>query len=247
VVASVLAAVAVAWLLRLPADRPAAAHSTRHPLAELRDGMHFVWQHALLRPILLCAVIWNLSWFVLQAAYVPHAMTRLQLGASGVGTTLALYGVGMVLGALLAPALMRNLPFGRVVLIGPATSVLAAALMAISAFRPQPWWAALSLFLFGAGPIVWTVSTTTLRQTVTHNQRLGRVGALFLTANAGARPLGAALGAMVGTVLGGTDDGPAITACLLLAAFGYGLQFLMILCSAVRKLQELPPAAEAAR
>ena len=88
---------------------------------------------------------------------------------------------------------------------------------------------------------MWTVSTTTLRQTVTHNQRLGRVGALFLTANAGARPLGAALGALVGTWLG---DGPAMTACLLIAAGGFGLQLLIITLSDVRTLQALPPRAD---
>lgn len=255
VLASVLAAAAVAWLASMPDDRAAGATSAlaatpgrpppRHPLADLREGMHFVWRHALLRPVFLCAVVWNISWFVLQAAFVPHAMTRLQLGASGVGTTLALFGVGMVLGALAAPTLMRRLPFGRVVLIGPATSVVAGALMAASAFWPQPALAALSFFLFGAGPIVWTVSTTTLRQTVTHNERLGRVGALFLTANAGARPLGAALGALVGTLLGGTGDARAITACLLIAAAGYVLQFVLIAASAMPRLRDLPARVDA--
>lgn len=252
VLASVLAATAVAWIVAMPDDRAAGRAgavpgraAARHPLAELRDGMRFVWQHALLRPVFLCAVVWNISWFVLQAAYVPHAMTQLKLGASGVGTTLALFGVGMVLGALAAPQLMRRLPFGRVVLIGPATSVLAGAVMAASAFWHEPALAALSMFLFGAGPIVWTVSTTTLRQTVTHNERLGRVGALFLTANAGARPLGAALGALVGTLLGGAGDARAITACLLIAAAGYVLQFVVIAASAMRHLRDLPPRADA--
>jgi predicted MFS family arabinose efflux permease len=245
VLASVLATAAVAWLASMPADHAPAqpAQAARRPLAELGEGMRFVWQHRLLRPILLCAVIWNISWLVLQAAYVPHAMTRLGLGASGVGVTLALYGVGMVLGAMLSPCLMRRLPFGTVILIGPAISVLAGGLMAASAFWPQPALAGLSFFCFGAGPIVWTVSTTTLRQTVTHNQRLGRVGALFLTANAGARPLGAALGALVGTWLG---DGPAMTACLLIAAGGYGLQLLTITLSDVRTLKALPPRADEA-
>lgn len=243
VLACALAAMAVLFLWHMPADAaPGAARGGLHqqPFAELRDGMRFVWQHALLRPILLCAVVWNISWFVLQAAYVPHAMTRLGLGSTGVGVTLACYGIGMVLGALVAPRLMRAWPFGRVILLGPASSVLAASLMAASAFWPWPALAGLSFFVFGAGPIVWTVSTTTLRQTVTRNDRLGRVGALFLTANAGARPLGAALGALVGTALGAQR---AMTACLLIAAFGYLLQALVIFGSAVRELQDLPAAA----
>ncbi len=244
VLASVLAAAALAWLWSMPADARPARINQRRPSQELLDGMQFVWQHPLLRPILLCAVVWNLSWFVLQAAYVPHAMTTLGLGASGVGTTLALYGVGMVLGALTAPRLMRSLPFGRVVLIGPAMSVLSAALMLASVFWPQAWVAALSFFLFGAGPIVWTVSTTTLRQTVTRNERLGRVGALFLTANAGARPLGAALGALVGMWMGGGDNARAITACLVLSFAGFVLQFILIYASNVRTMNELPPRAD---
>ena len=36
-----------------------------------------VWGHTQLRPILLTAVAWNISWFVLQAAFVPYAMRPL--------------------------------------------------------------------------------------------------------------------------------------------------------------------------
>ena len=55
-----------------------------------------------------------------------------------------------------------------------------------------------SFFLFGFGPIVWTITSTTLRQTVTPGAMLGRVSAMFLTVDMGARPLGAALGGVVG-------------------------------------------------
>jgi hypothetical protein len=43
--------------------------------------------------------------------------------------------------------------------------------------------------------IIWTISTTTLRQALTPPAMMGRVNAIFLTANAGARPVGAAIGA----------------------------------------------------
>jgi predicted MFS family arabinose efflux permease len=210
---------------------------------ELRSGARFVWQDPWLRPILLTAVVWNLAWMVLQAAYVPHAMQHLGLGARGVGLTLSLFGVGMVLGALAAPRAMRSLPLGRAIAIGPLVSVLAAASMAATLWWPTPALAALSFFLFGAGPIVWTVSSTTLRQTLTPAAMLGRVSAIFLTANAGARPLGAALGAAVATVAGGSS---AAAACLLLAAAGFVVQAGLILRSPVRALRSLPPSAKAA-
>ena len=62
-----------------------------------------VWRHGFLRPLLLTGVAWNISWFVLQAAYVPYAVRSLGLSTQAVGFTLACYGAGMVLGALLAP------------------------------------------------------------------------------------------------------------------------------------------------
>ncbi len=234
VLASVLSAAALMLLWRLP-EGPRPRATARHPWIELREGAQGVWRHALLRPILLTAIAWNMSWFVLQAAYVPYAMNTLGLTASAVGITLASYGAGMVLGALLAPRLMRVLPFGRAIMLGPLVSVLAAAAMLATLWLPSGWLAAFSFFLFGAGPIVWTISSTTLRQTVTPSAMLGRVSAIFLTVNSGARPLGAALGAAVGAQWGAP-------ACLALAFFGFVVQALVIVFSAVRRLQALPAA-----
>jgi len=242
VLAAALSMVAVVLLRRLPSDTASSASATPpsrpSPLAELRDGARFVWHDRWLRPVLLTAVAWNLSWMVLQAAYVPHAMQHLGLGARGVGFTLSLYGAGMVLGALAAPRLMARLPLGTAIALGPLVSVVAAFTMAASLAWPLPALAALSFFLFGAGPIVWTVSSTTLRQTLTPAPMLGRVGSIFLTANAGARPVGAALGAGVAALAGGQG----IAACLLLAAGGFVVQAGVIMGSAVRTLRSLPAA-----
>lgn len=233
--ATALSLVAVALLVRLP-EPPRTPAPPRHPWLELKDGAALVWQHRLLRPILLTAVAWNLSWFVLQAAYVPYAMRSLGLGAQAVGFTLAAYGAGMVLGALAAPRIMAALPFGTVVVLGPLCSVLAMATMTASLIWPTGLLAGASFFLFGAGPILWTISSTTLRQTVTPPALLGRVSAIFLTVNMGARPVGAALGAAVGAQWGAA-------ACLLLALAGFVVQAAVICLSPVRTLAQLPPHA----
>jgi len=82
--------------------------------------------------------------------------------------------------------------------------------------------------------VVWVVSTTTLRQTVTPGGLLGRVSALNILAY-GARPIGAALGALVGEVYGPE-------ACLLLATLGFFVQVLIIFGSPVPRLARLPEA-----
>lgn len=235
VLAAVLSAAAVVLLLRLP-EAPRGAARERHVMEELRAGARLVWSHPLLRPILLTAIAWNTAWFVLQAAYVPYAMRSLGLDASGVGITLACYGAGMVVGALLAARVLRALPFGRAVLVGPFTSVVASLVMAATLRWPTGVLAALSFFMFGAGPILWAITSTTLRQTITPGAMLGQVSAIFLTVNTGVRPLGAALGGAIGAAYGEA-------ACLIVAALGFVVQATIIACSPVRTLRELPALA----
>ena len=118
-------------------------------------------------------------------------------------------------------------------IVGPVMSVLAGALMLATLLWPSGYLAALSYFVFGAGPIVWTITSVTLRQTVTPKAMLGRVSAIFLTVNMGARPLGAALGGLVGESLG---EG----ACLVLMLMGFAVQAAIVIASPIRHLQRLP-------
>jgi predicted MFS family arabinose efflux permease len=235
VLAAVLSgsAVILLWRLKEPARTSVAA---RHPLLEIRDGAQFVWRQAFLRPMLLTGAAWNISWFVLQAAYVPYALRVLGLSAQMVGITLATYGAGMVVGALLASRVVAAMPLGRAIQLGPAVSVLAAATMVATLFLPTGLLAAASFFLFGAGPIVWTITSTTLRQSITPGTMLGRVSSVFLAVNAGARPVGAALGGWVGASWGEP-------ACLWLALAGFALQAGVILASSLSGLRRLPAPA----
>jgi predicted MFS family arabinose efflux permease len=236
VLAAVLSAAAVVLLWRI-AEPGRSAAAPRHPVLEIRDGALFVWRHALLKPILLTGIAWNLAWFVLQAAYVPYAVRVLGLGAQAVGITLACYGAGMVVGALLASRLLALLPLGRAIQLGPAVSVLASATMVATLAVPNGALAALSFFLFGVGPIIWTITSTTLRQSVTPGAMLGRVSSVFLAVNAGARPIGAAIGGWVGASWGES-------ACLWLSLAGFVVQALVIFASTVSGLRRLPqPAA----
>ena len=210
---------------RVPAPR-------RHPLQEIREGAVFVLQHPLLRPVFVTQFIFNTASFLLLAVFVPYAVRHLGLSATGVGTTLAMYGVGMVAGALMATRVMQRLPFGTVIGLGPVTGFVAATVMALTTLMPTPWLAALSFFLLGAGPILWVISTTTLRQSVTPPRLLGRVSAINIMSY-GARPLGSALGALVGGFYGAET-------CLYPAAAIFGVQALVILMSPAIALTQQP-------
>ena len=104
--------------------------------------------------------------------------------------------------------------------------------MALTTVVASPWLAGASFFLLGVGPILWVISTTTLRQSVTPTSLLGRVSAINIMSY-GARPLGSALGAIVGGLYGAE-------ACLYLAAAIFAVQALVILMSPAVSLARQP-------
>jgi hypothetical protein len=130
---------------------------------------------------------------------------------------------------------MRRLPFGTVIGLGPVTGFVASAVIALTTVFPTPLLAGLGFFLLGAGPILWVISTTTLRQSVTPPRLLGRVSAINILSY-GARPVGAAMGALVGGLFGAE-------ACLYLAVAVFGVQMLVILMSQAVSLVRQPEMA----
>ena len=204
----------------------------RRPIQDIKEGAAFVFDHALLRPVFVTQLIFNTASFLILAVFVPFAVRRLGLSAIGVGTVLAMYGVGMTVGALAAARIMQRLPFGTVIALGPVTGFVASLVMAITTIVPSPLLAGLSFFLLGAGPILWVISTTTLRQAVTPSRLLGRVSAINIMSY-GARPVGAGLAALVGYYAGAE-------ACFYLASVFFGWQALVILRSPAVGLDRQP-------
>jgi predicted MFS family arabinose efflux permease len=227
-VAAALSVCAVCLLAGL--SEPArASRPVRHPLDDIREGARFVLGHPVLLPVLLTQLVFNTAWFVLQAVFVPYAVHRLGLSAPQVGATLATYGFGLLLGALVAPRAMRLLPLRTIIVIGPISGLVASVVMVSTTVLPSVLLAGFSFLLLGFGPLLWIVSTTTLRQRITPAELLGRVTAFSVLAS-GTRSIGAAIGAVVGGLAGAE-------ACLVVAAAGFLVQALII-ASAVPRLAE---------
>ncbi|SDI99317.1 Predicted arabinose efflux permease, MFS family [Paraburkholderia steynii] len=235
--AAALSTLAAALLAGLR-EPPRATTATRHFMVELRDGARFVFNDALLRPMLATAVFFNIGFFTLQAVYVPYAVHRLGLSASAIGATLGAFGIGMVCGALAAPSVARRMTFGRMLLVGPFCGLAASLVMVATLAVPSFWLAAASFFLMGAGPILWTVGSTTLRQAITPAGMMGRVSALNSTATYGARPVGALLGAAISARFG-------MDACLVAAALGFAVQAWIIVISPAARLARIPDGGAA--
>ena len=236
VLAAALSAVAAALLAGVAAPAPAARRAA-HPLRDIAEGARFVFQHPLLRPVFITQCLFTMSFFMVLAVFVPYAAHRLGLSAQAIGLTLGMYGAGMVIGALLAARILARWRFGYVVATGPVCGLAGGVLLAATLWQPWPALAHAGFFLLGCGPILWVVSTTTLRQTVTPPALLARVSAVNVMSY-GARPVGAALAAWLAAQAG-------VGACLLVALVGFALQLLCILQSPAVRLARQPNTDDA--
>lgn len=194
-------AIALGASAALPSDAPQ-LQSSPPILAAVRDGARFVAAHPALRAIALCAIFWNIAFFALIALFAPLAATHLALDAPAIGRAWSVYGAGLIVGALAAPAITKRASLGFLLLFGPAVSAAAGLVICLaSRATPEPV-IALAFFLIGFGPMLWLVTQTSLRQTVTPPELMGRVGATIQVAIYGVRPLGALAAGWIGARYG---------------------------------------------
>jgi predicted MFS family arabinose efflux permease len=224
------AAALVAFGLRAPAS-PVPA---RAPLASaMREGARFALRHELLRGIALCAVFWNFAFFALLAVAVPFCLTRVGLDAKGTGLAQGGYGLGLLLGAAAAAAIVRRFEPRVILVAGPALSMLAPMLLFLAARGGGLPAAAAAFFLVGFGPMLWLICQTSIRQLVTPPALIGRVAATIQVAIYGVRPLGAFAGGWIGALFG-------LDAALVLVLAAFGLSLAVPLVSALGRLRAMP-------
>ena len=224
------AAALVAFGLRAPPS-PVPA---RAPLAEaIREGARFALRHELLRGIALCAVFWNFAFFALLAVAVPFCLARVGLEAKGTGLAQGGYGLGLILGAAAAAAIVRRFEPRVILVAGPALSMAAPVLLFLAARGGGLPTAAAAFFFVGFGPMLWLICQTSIRQLVTPPDLIGRVAATIQVAIYGVRPLGAFAGGWVGALFG-------LDAALGLVLAAFGLSLAVPLVSALGRLRAMP-------
>lgn len=228
--AAVLSIMAVVLLSGL--NEPPRQIVKRHIVHDILEGAAFVFRSPLLAPVFVCQVLYNTSYFLTLAIFVPYAVHTLGLTAAGIGVTIGMTGAGMFTGALLAPRIMSRIRFGTVIAIGPIGGAIAAILLAMTAFWSSAILAGFSFFVLGSCSILWVISTTTLRQTIVPLHMLGRVSSIHIMAFS-ARPVGAAIGALIGGLYGAK-------VCLFVAAAGFVAQAVLMLMSPTVRLRAQP-------
>lgn len=230
--AIILSMIALVLIFQLPKEQKGTPVSTS-VLKQLKEGADYIFHNPYLKPILLTALFFNTAWFIIQGIFTAYAVTVLQLSAQQIGMAISIYGIGMIVGALGLRYLSLQFSYGALVIFGPVCGLLGAITLLFTLWNSSFYLVCLAYFLFGAGPIIWTISTVSLRQSVTPNVLIGRVSALMLTTSFGARPLGSAIAAIIAASCG-------VEFCLWAAVFFFAIQLGIISQSPIRALKAMP-------
>ena len=205
--------------------------------SEMAAGLRYVTGHPWLRSIAATTGLANLFGQIANAIFVLYLVRDRGMSAEQIGLAFSLGGIGVLLGALLAAPLAKRLGLGHAL----ALSAFGFGLewLAIAAAPDALIWPAtvVSAFLGGFFGVVWNVNQVSLRQAITPPRMQGRMNASMRFIVWGTIPVGAMLGGVLGTVLG-------LHTAIWIGAVGALVAFLPVTLSPVRKLREMPAAAD---
>jgi predicted MFS family arabinose efflux permease len=166
---------------------------------ETRDGLRWLWSHAVLRTLAIALGLSNLGFQVAQAIFVLFALNRLGVSERGFGVLLAFMGAGAIIGALLGERIGARL--------GQATAVHAALViwtisMTLIGLFPVTWFVAVLATVESIAGTVWNVVTVSMRQQMIPAHLLGRVNSVYRWFGWGTMPIGSLIGGQVARVAG---------------------------------------------
>ena len=231
-----LSIVSAVFLICLPKE-PLLEKSGRNIIQELCDGLIFLIKNKYLMPITITAFVFNLSQYLLLSIFAYYVINNLSFTSFEVGASLSLIGLGMLIGSFLYKIISKKINFGFQLSLGPISAFMASILMFLTLIYSAKILVFVAFFFFGFGPIIWTISTVSLRQLVTPSNMIAKVSSVIMTVTFGARPLGAAIGVYISANFG-------VKSCILAVLIGFLIQLIIILFSKPAKLKNLSDAEE---
>lgn len=219
--------------IRSPEPAPKPAESREGSLQEIKAGLQVVVGNPILLALTGASAIRSLFMSVIGVLLYLYLSHTLQLEPTEMGLLFAIGGVVSLVGAMLAPRVLKRFGLGPT-LIGMALLATAGALCLPLA--AGPFWLIL-LFLAGQQVLadgaltIMAIAEVSLRQKITPDEILGRVNASVRVADWGAMLIGTLLGGVLGELV-------SLRTGLWVAGLGQLLGVAWLWLSPVRRLRE---------
>ena len=224
---SYIAVIAALLAMRLPPHRPRPRQTS--VLRELHEGFEYVRSFVPIRAVLVLMAIISLTGIPSFTVLLPifaKALTPVRDSMTLGLLMAALPQAGAMLGAVYLASRKSVLGLGRVIAI--AVAVFGAVLIAFS-FSQQMWLSLVILPFGGCAMLISFASANTVLQTLTSDEKRGRVMSFFTMAFVGMTPWGNLLAGTSSDAFGGGYAGASRTvqiagAICIIAAISFALK-----------------------
>ncbi|MGH3115541.1 MAG: MFS transporter [Gaiellales bacterium] len=202
-------------------------------LHDIREGVRIVGRDALLRVMTANAMLANLAGSATEVLVLVFLARTVGVSSGMVGLLLALWGVGGLIGALLACRVAAAIGTARTLVVTAVFAAPFALLMPLTTPGPGLAWFAIGAIVPLTGVTMYNTVAGAFRQNYCTPATLGRVTATMKLVLFGAVPLGALLGGALGERFGARDALIVTTALGLLPA-------ALLLLSPIARMRDLP-------
>jgi predicted MFS family arabinose efflux permease len=196
---SFLVSILTLVLIRSPFQ---SASTSGHPtklLADVREGLHYVWQQKTIRTLALFSMLVNLVGPGMDVALIYRLQHEIHLASGWAGVVMTGLGCGMFMGSFTLAWLNRRLTTGVLLITATALQVIPPFILAV---LRAPLLMVLVQFVIGILLVIWNVQTVTLRQLLVPDWILGRCVSVFRMIAWISIPLGDATAGVVSQAFG---------------------------------------------
>lgn len=164
---------------------------------DIREGLHFVFHHQQLEPVIVCAAVYVLFADMIDASFVLYCLQVLNLSSIVIGFVVGASAAGFPVGNLICIKLVHRFGVARTLVMGAILSVTGLILIPIAgSLNSVPGMIAANI-LHGIGEGVFGPTALTLRQTVTPNYLMSRINSVQRFLIWGVAPLSSLIAALI--------------------------------------------------
>lgn len=189
----------VVSLMRMNVRRKIDKPGKGNMFAEMKEGLYYAFGYAPIKHILILLAVVNLLGSSYQVLMPVFTKEILQGGSSTFGFLMGAAGLGALLGALFLASRETIIKLGRII---PAASALFGAGLVGLAFSR---FFSVSIFLMlvsGLGLMLHTAASNTILQTITDDDKRGRVMSFYTISIMGTAPFGSLLAGSLAKTIG---------------------------------------------
>ncbi|OUB98426.1 MFS transporter [Bacillus thuringiensis serovar medellin] len=236
---SFIISIVLIWFV--PNDRTIIQQTNNMPKdsiwVDVKEGIKFTFQHTILCPILISYVLSVIFIGLYQAISILYMLKVLDFSAKTIGIVIGVGNIGYILGALISNKLSKVVGLGKSVILSLGLYPIGFLIIGMAPKNHAIFWIVLGQLILSMGTPMYNVNVISLRQAITPNHLLARVGSVWRVFGRGFVPLGAVLGGVLGTFMG-------LRGAIIASAIGGFCALLPAIFSQLTKIKSIETASK---